>query len=120
MNADTENNVISRFYFKKNERLSSKEIKVLFQLGRRIKSKNYLGIYSPKNPDGTKLAVTLKRKWGNAVSRNYEKRTIIEIFRKNKDLIPKNYIIIMRISKNHLSFMEKQQEIISLFMKMSK
>ncbi len=107
-------NTRERQTFKKRERLSQKEIRQLFREGKRIRVGDYLGIYNFNQLTFPKLAVSLKKKLGNAVVRNYEKRVIKEIFRSAKSLIPNINLLIMKISSNNQTFLQRQKDFLQI------
>jgi ribonuclease P protein component len=108
-------NIRERQTFKKRERLNKKEIRQLFREGKRVKSGDYLGIYNFNQQTFPRLAVTLKKKLGNAVKRNYEKRVIKEIIRNSKSLIPNVNLIIMKLLNNNVTFSQKRKDLLKLF-----
>jgi ribonuclease P protein component len=102
------------------ESLNQKEIKELFLKGRRIKGGDYLCIYRFNYLPYSKFGVSLKRKMGNAVVRNYEKRVIREIIRNARLLVPNMNVMIIKIAQTANSFTEKKKDIHGLFNHISK
>ncbi|MDH4128953.1 MAG: ribonuclease P protein component, partial [Spirochaetota bacterium] len=61
---------------------------------------------------------SIKKKMGNAVKRNYEKRIIREVFRQNKSLLPNLNVLIMKIGNAKTGFRNKESELLELFRKL--
>ena len=82
-----------------------------------VKDKNFIIYY--KNSNKTKFGISVGKKIGNAVTRNYYKRVIRNICDINKNLYSKSkdYIIIMRKGCINLSFKEKNESFITLIKK---
>ena len=106
-----------------NKCLSKKEIKEIYDLGRRGHSKYFTIIWHPQNEKNVfKNAVISvpKKNIGKATSRNYLKRVIRELYRLNKHLlldeaqIPFNIILIYNAS--YLTdFNKLKEELLTLF-----
>lgn len=92
---------MKKFTFKKEERLRKKrEFEKAFAEGKKISNRN-LVIYIRQNESGfSRLGIVVSRKFGNAPRRNRFKRIIREIFRLNKEIIPKGIDIIVIPTKN--------------------
>lgn len=105
---------------KKNLRLkSNKEIAELVKLRNTIGNKYYI-IYI-KNSENTKVAISVSKKVGNAVTRNYQKRVVREIVSKSMKFITnKNILIVVKNSCLDISFNEKKQMLEKLLMKVNK
>lgn len=117
MNVNTKCLFSRKQAFKKRERLSKKEISQLFRKGKRIKVKDYLGIYFYNDKPFPKLGVSLRKKLGNAIKRNYERRIIKEVFRCYKPLLPNVDLMIIKIGRNTSSYQQKEKELKCLFRK---
>jgi len=68
-----------------------------------------------------RIGIVVKKKFGNAVLRNYEKRIIREFFRTNKFLLFKHFydfIIILNCKSD--AFYEKEQDYINLLNRIKK
>lgn len=84
------------FSFPKEERLlNRKEFVNLNRLGKRYRTKHFTVIVKENGLDISRIGITVKKKIGNAVKRNKIKRWIREIFRLNKNHIPKGYDIVI-------------------------
>ncbi len=111
MSVVTVANTGKRQSFKQKERLNHKEIQQLFKRGKRIRAKDYLGLYLKNGESFPKLGVSLKKKLGNAVTRNYERRTVKEIFRTSKSIMPNVNLMIIKVTRSNLSFKDKEIQV---------
>jgi len=66
------------------------------------------------------LGVVVSRKIGNAVIRNYEKRTIREIFRKQIPTFKFSFDLIVILKKSNIDFFEKEKFFIELVRQIEK
>ncbi len=74
----------------------------------------YYAIYYRKS-ESLQIVVSVSKKLGKAVVRNYNKRVIKEIIRKNMDQIPfVNMLIVVKKNSLNLTYLEKEVEIIKL------
>lgn len=95
---------------------SNDEIKAIISKRKSVGSSFY-AIYFKKSTD-FKLCVTVSKKIGNAVERNYQKRVVKEIIRKQMDKIRNvNLIIVVKQNSISLSFVDKEKEITRLIKK---
>jgi len=81
----------------KKQRLNKKKV---FQTVLEKGKKKWIGkialmFYLPNNLDYSRLGIIVPKKIKKAVKRNRAKRLIKEVFRRNKDLFPKNSDIII-------------------------
>ena len=87
-----------------------------------VKNKQSVGntkyaIYYRKS-ESLQIVVSVSKKLGKAVERNYQKRVIKEILRKNIELIPTiNMLIVVKKQSMELSYVDKEKEILSLIRK---
>lgn len=95
-----------KYRLKKNH-----EIATVVQKRVRVTGKHYT-IYYTKRNDGIKIAISVGKKYGNAVERNYAKRVVREILRSHLDSLPSYSLVIVvkDVSKN-ISFEEKKQSL---------
>jgi len=100
---------------------SSEQIGELIGLRKSVGSKYYVFYYRINEVDNARIVVSVSKKYGNAVKRNYEKRVTKEILRdtiptlKNVDLL----IVIKKELKN-LNFLEKKEQLKYLIQKLKK
>jgi len=74
----------------------------------------YYAIYYRKS-ESLQIVVSVSKKLGKAVVRNYNKRVLKEIIRKNMDQIPfVNMLIVVKKNSLNLTYLEKEVEIIKL------
>ncbi|MCB0831944.1 MAG: ribonuclease P protein component [Bacteroidetes bacterium] len=76
----------------------------LFQRGKRISGKNVYVIYRPS--EKVRLGVICGRRLGNAVRRNYVKRILREICRKNKSCFGRFEVLLIAQPSIHDSSYE--------------
>ena len=93
----------------------SREFDDIIKNNRFVKNNNYI-IYYRDNNEKTRFGISVGKKIGNAVMRNYHKRVIRNICDINKKLYSKSkdYIIIMRKGCINLSFKDKNDSFVSL------
>lgn len=81
----------------------------------------YYAIYYQNNLENLKVVASVSKKIGDAVERNYQKRVVKEIIRKNIDMNLKiSCLIIVKKKSLDLSFLEKENNLIYLFNKIIK
>lgn len=87
-----------------------------------VKNKDFVIYYENKDNDRNRFGISVGKKIGNAVTRNYYKRIIRNICDKNKNLYSngKDYIIIMRYGCKEKTFKEINESFISLINKINK
>ena len=97
---------------KSNILKKSYEIERLLKNKKSVGSKYYVIYYNENKSDEVHIAISASKKLGDAVDRNYEKRVIRELFRKQIDKL-KGLDMIFVIKKNSLdlSFEEKEKQI---------
>jgi ribonuclease P protein component len=67
--------------------------------------------YKRTEPDLRMFAVSLTRKYGNAVERNRAKRQVREIYRKIKHRISKGYKLIFVLYPDDYSYLDREKQI---------
>lgn len=98
---------------------SNKEISKLVKIRNTVGNKYYV-IYTIDS-DSTKIAISVSKKIGNAVTRNYQKRVVREIVSKRLNYIRnKNILIVVKTSCLDISFTEKEKVLENLLMKVKK
>lgn len=97
----------------------AKEIDAIFH-GRKSVGNKYFVIYTKKNSETNKFrfALSIGKKYGNAVSRNLMKRRLREIVRNNRSLFKDyEYVIVIKKDSSNLSFHEIELNVINLLRK---
>lgn len=98
---------------------SNKEIAELVKNRNTVGNKYYI-IYV-KDSDNTKVAISVSKKLGNAVTRNYLKRVVREIVSKHlKFITNKNILIVVKNSCLDIDFTEKEKMLEKLLLKVKK
>ncbi|MCX7653790.1 MAG: ribonuclease P protein component [Fervidobacterium sp.] len=90
-----------KYSFKKRERLKlRRDITLLFKFGKSVQNEDFVVIYRINGLDYSRIAISVKKKFGKANRRNKLRRWVRECFRINKEKIPKgfDYLIIARRS----------------------
>ncbi len=97
---------------KKKFRLKkSHEIAKVVLNKQRIAGKHYT-IYYMKRDDGVKIAISVGKKYGNSVERNYAKRVVREIVRPFIAQMPSySLVIVVKEFSKKLSFLEKKDSL---------
>ena len=81
----------------------------------------YFAIYYQKNQLGLQIAISVSKKNGNAVERNYQKRVIREIMRNNLEkLSGYRLLVVVKKDSRELSFEEKKENILYLLKKIER
>lgn len=74
----------------------------------------YYAIYYRKS-ESLRVVVSVSKKLGKAVVRNYQKRVMKEILRNNIELIPfVDMLLVIKFNSLNLTYKEKENEIIKL------
>lgn len=96
------------YTLKKNQ-----EIEKIVKLHQSVGNKYYAIYYKTSNE--TKVAISVSKKLGTAVFRNYQKRVMREILRMNFDLLKnKEILIVVKVNSVALSFEQRNKEITKL------
>jgi ribonuclease P protein component len=107
---------MTSFTFTKNERLTRGDFRNTRWV--RCSETNHFSLLIHKNRHESKrIAVTVRKKVGDAVLRNRIRRLIKESFRLNKDLFVEghdNLIKVKRVSSMNLNFKKVSEELIHL------
>jgi len=97
------------------ERVKKREdFQRLFQEGVRFHAAQYSLVAAGNNLDRARLAVSAKRRIGNAVQRNYEKRLCREVFRMEKQLL-KGLDVLVIVRERSREFTKSYHALRALF-----
>lgn len=66
-----------------------------------------------------RFAATLTRRYGNSVKRNYARRVLKEIYRKNKQSLSVGYDFVVVLYPGDFSYREREQQFMDLFRRVS-
>lgn len=66
--------------------------------------------FIPNGKNFNRIGITLKRKYGNAVERNYVRRIFKELYRNNKHAIKSGFDIILIIYPGKFSFSDRKEQ----------
>ncbi|MDI6452204.1 ribonuclease P protein component [Peloplasma aerotolerans] len=104
-----------RYRIKKNS-----EIDAIFK-HKKIKGDSYFAIYQSDDPEGThfRFALSIGKKYGNAVARNLVKRRIRMIVNENQKQFIKNklFVIVIKPQASELSYTDIKTRLSNLFKK---
>ena len=107
---------------KKNEVVKKNyEFDSIIKNGKYKKNNEFIIYYVDNNIDYNRFGISVGKKIGNAVTRNYYKRIIRNICDKNKNLYSngKDYIIIVRKGLTILNFSDINNSFIDLIKKIN-
>lgn len=92
---------------------------MLRKKGKKVGSQNYIIIFVRNSYPQSRLAISVSKKLGNAVSRNYEKRICREIFREIKNSLPSYFdlLIIVKRAVDRVSKRNKLDDSSGIFIK---
>ena len=95
------------------------EFDKIIKNGKMVKNNCFVIYYLDNNENKKNFGISVSKKIGNAVTRNYYKRVIRKICDINKNIYSngKDYIIIMRVKGLELSFKELNEGILELIRK---
>jgi ribonuclease P protein component len=98
----------------------SSEIDAIFK-SKKVKSDSYFAVYQAEDVQGEhfRFALSIGRKYGDAVSRNLAKRRIRMIVSEYKNQFIKNklFVIVIKPTVSKLSYEEIQKKLSELFKK---
>ena len=107
---------------KKNEVVKNNyEFDNIIKNGKCVKNNEFVIYYIDNKNNNNRFGISVGKKIGNAVTRNYYKRVIRNICDKNKNLYSngKDYIIIVRKGITILDFEKTNDSFISLIKKIN-
>ena len=98
-----------KYTLKKNH-----EIKKLVAKPNKSVGNKYYAVYY-QDSESTKVAISVSKKLGTAVFRNYQKRITKEILRRNFELLrDKKLLVVVKTNSVALSFDAREKEIVKL------
>ncbi len=98
------------YSFERKHRLSRKtEIERVIREGASVRDDLFIVLFSRNQISNSRIAVSVKRKLGNAVLRNRIRRYVKEVFRQSKDSYPKGYDILFIARKELADSMKRGQ-----------
>ena len=99
----------------------SKDFATTIKKGKTVKNQSFVLHFANSEINHTRVGISVSKKIGNAVTRNYYKRIIRNICDKSKNLYSKrkDYIIIMRKGLTILSYNDAYQSMKSLLEKIN-
>ena len=103
----------------KKERLTVAEIKQIFSRKKRVKGLFSSLVYQENSLNYQRFAVSVGKKNGNAVVRNYLKRCSREAFRQNKLMLTKSYDLVWVIYPATLP-LDFNKELVTLLLALNK
>jgi ribonuclease P protein component len=74
----------------------------VYRTGKRIKLSELTIIVAPNSLPYSRLGISVKKGFGNAVKRNRTKRVIRELFRRNRGLFPPGHDVVIAPQKSFL------------------
>ncbi len=87
---------MKRFSFKKGERLrKSSQFSTVSRLGKRYHTEHFIVVVSPNSLPIRRLGVSVGKRAGSPVKRNYVKRLIREFLRLNKVNFPNSHDVLV-------------------------
>ncbi len=101
----------------KKERIEGREF-LRTKRCQRLSTDHFIILLSENEHGYRRLGVSVGKKAGSSVSRNYIKRLLREVFRKNKLLFPQGkdiYIIYKKETQLDVGFSEIEKELINIF-----
>lgn len=106
-----------------NLRIKDKtEFNDLIKNGKILKNQFFVIYYKEKKKDNSRFGITFSKKFGKAYERNYYKRIMREIIRKNRKSFSNlsDYIIIMRSECKNEKYVFLQTQLTDLIKKEQK
>lgn len=106
-----------------NLRIKDKtEFNDLIKNGKILKNQFFVIYYKEKKKDNSRFGITFSKKFGKAYERNYYKRIMREIIRKNRKSFSNlsDYIIIMRSECKNEKYVFLQTQLTDLITKEQK
>ena len=96
----------------------SKEIENILSLKQRVGTKNLIIYFKINEASHFRFSVSVSKKCGNAVKRNYQKRRIREIFRSlSNNILNYDVFVICKNESMNLGYQELYKDILYLLKK---
>ncbi|AEH44515.1 ribonuclease P protein component [Thermodesulfatator indicus DSM 15286] len=114
---------IKKESFTKDERLRRRrEYERVYRQGKRLSLPYLRIILAPNQLGHSRLGLSVSKKVGNAVKRNYIKRILREVFRRNRDIFPLSHdiVIIPRAKILEIPQDKIKKDLVELFKKYEK
>lgn len=106
---------------KKNIVQYSRDFDKIIKNGRFVKNKEFVIYYINNNLDDYRFGISVSKKIGNAVCRNYYKRIIRNIIDNNKKCLKNlDYIVITRKACTFIKYNDIEKSIVYLLEKVEK
>jgi ribonuclease P protein component len=99
----------------KKERISGKDISKIFEISNSTKYSCIKLLFCRNEKKWNRIAVVLKKGYGNSVERNHAKRIVKEIYRKIKIYLPEGHDFIFLLLNKIENYVDAKQIIVSLF-----
>ncbi|MGL4524904.1 MAG: ribonuclease P protein component [Spirochaetia bacterium] len=99
----------------KREILSHRDLQKIFKGGTRYRSGGIGCFFCRGEHKFSRMGISISKKYGNAVCRNYAKRVIRELFRRHRTLLKTPVDFVVVVYPHHLSYAQAESVIIDLF-----
>ena len=101
----------------KKERMKKSDISKVFEISESIKISCIRLLYCRNENTWNRIAVVLRKGYGNSVERNRARRVIKEIYRQMKDHLPYGYDFIFLLTDKINDYKTADMILVSLFKK---
>ncbi|MDX9800115.1 MAG: ribonuclease P protein component [Spirochaetia bacterium] len=101
----------------RKERIGKKDISKVFELSESKKNSCIRLLYCRNKITWNRIAVVLRKGYGNSVERNRAKRIIKEIYRELKNSLPEGYDLIFLLTGKITDYQTAKNIIVSLLKK---
>ncbi|NIZ46901.1 ribonuclease P protein component [Entomospira nematocerorum] len=101
----------------KRNRLTKTEFKKVLRTGARSRIADMKIIYSKQYLEQVRFAVSVGKKYGNAVERNRAKRVLREAYYTVCESIPHGYDLVMIVYEKDISFLTRCTQLTALLKK---
>jgi ribonuclease P protein component len=97
--------------FKKEERLKNKkDFNKVFNDGKKIKKRYYLCFFLKNNINNNRIGLIVKKRIGNSVKRNYEKRILREFYKEFRNELNNYFDMIFILLRPDGDFLDKRED----------